>query len=158
MDVCQMLKDKLEETKKIFVISNNFFAENKFVPARSAQGSCKFLISYLGKQVEEFIPPPEIVKVELEINPPHVDKKIALAYTGTNKLQCQAYNAAITEVMKKAGMPVSISTGHTENIGYKAFEALNNLNLLTLKKLIPAIHEEARKVYKLLYKMKSYKI
>ena len=153
-----MLKDKLKEAQDQFGIFNNFFSTNEFRHAREAEKGSAFLINYLGERVTEFIPPAELVKVEFDTNPSSVDKLIALAYTGTNKLQCQAYNAAITEVMEAASMPISISTGHRDNIGYKSFEVLNRFDSKAMIRLIPAIHKEAEKVYKLLYKMKSHKV
>ncbi len=151
MNFCTEQKRDLQITKENLSDFKAALTKKDFAGARIHGELVTSFISDLKQKVEEFIPPPELVKVEFNFDESN------FAYTGTNKLQCEAYDAAIKSIMDQYNLLVHMSTGNHGTIGYKGFVSLNPIPSNLQKNIIPKIHEEAEKVYKLLYQMGSHK-
>lgn len=161
IDVCQMLQETLEKTKNNFGTFNSLLAKKHFETAHEAIHQTQFLLKHLRELTKEYIPPPKLEKVEFKIFPPSLGREIPITYVGTNRLQCMAYNQAIPEIFKKAGMQVIMCSGHHEETGYKAFELIGpepTKGSSTVEKLIPDIHKLASRKYQEYLKFGFHKV
>ena len=158
MNFCDELKVDLRITQNIFEDFKNAVSKKNFVIAKSDGELLTPSIDHLRERAQEHIPPPELVRVEIDTNLPD---EFMFAYFGNNRLQCQAYNLAIDEILEKKLGDLRPRLTTKEAIGHMTFKCGINRytgNTDKRKRLIPEFHKLAEKKYKkLLKEMRSKK-